>query len=581
MFFGACDYLCTKSSSLFSLLDHHAMKTPIILAVDDDSAVLRALERDLRKQYRKDYRILTTLSANEALETLRELKTKQEVVALLLSDQRMPEMQGVDYLTKAKEFFPKAKRALLTAYSDIEAAIRAINDVQLDYYLAKPWDPPEEKLYPAINDLLEEWQASYKPQFTGLRVIGYQWSPKSHTIKDFLTGNLVPYKWVDVQASPESEELMALHGIEMIDLPALLFEDGSIVKNPRPVDIAEKIGLQSKASANVYDVVIVGAGPSGLASAVYGASEGLKTLLVERRAPGGQAGTSSRIENYLGFPTGLSGADLTRRAISQAVRLGAEFLAPQSVEAIVVSPNPHEHYKTIKFVDGSEVIAKSIIISTGVQYRELEAGNLSNFTGAGVYYGAATTEAYACKEKDVYIVGGGNSAGQAAMYLAHFARRVFIVIRGASLAATMSQYLIDQIANTPNIELLQHTEVVAACGEDKLEELDLINNKTEERRIVPAQALYVFIGAKPSAEWLPESVLRNSRGFVETGREVLLHSDAKQLWKLEREPFLLETSVPGIFAAGDVRAGAMNRVASAVGEGSMAIKFVHEYLATL
>lgn len=557
------------------------MKTPIILAVDDDSAVLRALERDLRKQYRKDYRILTTLSANEALETLRELKTKQEVVALLLSDQRMPEMQGVDYLTKAKEFFPKAKRALLTAYSDIEAAIRAINDVQLDYYLAKPWDPPEEKLYPAINDLLEEWQASYKPQFTGLRVIGYQWSPKSHTIKDFLSGNLVPYKWIDVQTSPESEELLALHGIEMIDLPALLFEDGSVVKNPRPVDIAEKIGLQSKASANVYDVVIVGAGPSGLASAVYGSSEGLKTLLVERRAPGGQAGTSSRIENYLGFPTGLSGADLTRRAISQAVRLGAEFLAPQSVEAIVVSPNPHEHYKTIKFVDGSEVIAKSIVISTGVEYRELEAGNLRNFTGAGVYYGAATTEANACKEKDVYIVGGGNSAGQAAMYLAHFARRVFIVIRGASLSATMSQYLIDQIASTPNIELLSHTEVVAACGEDKLEELDLINNKTEERRIVPAQALYVFIGAKPSAEWLPASVLRNARGFVETGREVLIHADAKQHWKLEREPFLLETSVPGIFAAGDVRAGAMNRVASAVGEGSMAIKFVHEYLATL
>jgi thioredoxin reductase (NADPH) len=337
----------------------NTMKTPIILAVDDDSAVLRALERDLRKQYRKDYRILTTLSANEALETLRELKTKQEVVALLLSDQRMPEMQGVDYLTIAKDIYPKAKRALLTAYSDIEAAIRAINDVGLDYYLAKPWDPPEEKLYPALNELLEEWQASYKPDFTGLRVLGYQWSPKSHIIKDFLTGNLVPYKWLDVQTHPDALEALALHSLETIDLPAILFEDGTVAKNPQPVDIATRIGLQSKASANVYDVVIVGAGPSGLASAVYGSSEGLKTLLVEKRAPGGQAGTSSRIENYLGFPTGLSGAELTRRAISQAVRLGAEFLAPQSVEEIVISPNPHEHYKTVKFIDGTELVAKS------------------------------------------------------------------------------------------------------------------------------------------------------------------------------------------------------------------------------
>lgn len=557
------------------------MKTPIILAVDDDSAVLRALERDLRKEYRKDYRILTTLSANEALETLRTLRTKQEVVALLLSDQRMPEMQGVEYLTKAKEFFPKAKRVLLTAYSDIEAAIRAINDVGLDYYLSKPWDPPEEKLYPALNELLEEWQASYKPEFTGLRVVGYQWSPKSHTIKDFLSGNLVAYKWFDVQSHPEASEILNFHGIEHSELPALLFEDGSIVKNPQPVDIAEKIGLQSRASANVYDVVIIGAGPAGLAAAVYGSSEGLKTLLVERHAPGGQAGTSSRIENYLGFPTGLSGAELTRRAIAQAVRLGAEFLAPQEVVSIEVSPNPHEHYKTVKFVDNTAIIAKSIIVSAGVAYRELDAENISNFTGAGVYYGAATTEANACKEKDVYIVGGGNSAGQAAMYLAHFAGRVFIVIRGSSLSSTMSQYLIDQIAGTPNISLLPFTEVVAVCGEEKLEKIDLLNNQTQERQTVPAQALYVFIGAKPSTEWLPKQVVKNSRGFVETGREMLLDSEARQYWKLDREPLLLETSVPGIFAAGDVRAGAMNRVASAVGEGSMAIKFVHEYLASI
>ncbi|MCU0425496.1 MAG: FAD-dependent oxidoreductase [Candidatus Kapabacteria bacterium] len=331
----------------------------------------------------------------------------------------------------------------------------------------------------------------------------------------------------------------------------------------------------------MYDVVIVGAGPAGLAAAVYGSSEGLKTLLVDKHAPGGQAGTSSRIENYLGFPTGLSGAELTRRAISQAVRLGAEFLAPKEVNAIVIAQNPHEHYKTIRFSDDSEVVAKSIIICSGVAYRELEAENISNFTGAGVYYGAATTEANACREKDVYIVGGGNSAGQAAMYLAHFARQVFIVIRGSSLTATMSQYLIDQIGATENIEILSHTEVVSVCGEEKLEELDLFNNQNQERKTVPAQALYVFIGAKPSSEWLPTEVVKNSRGFVETGREMLLDGEAKLRWKLDREPLLLETSVPGVFAAGDIRAGAMNRVASAVGEGSMAIKFVHEYLASL
>lgn len=556
------------------------MKTPIIIAVDDDNAVLRALERDLRKEYRKDYRILTTISAQEALDTLAELKAKQEVVALLLSDQRMPEMQGVDYLRQAKEIFPKAKRTLLTAYSDIEAAIRAINDVQLDYYLQKPWDPPEEKLYPVVGELLDDWQAAYKPEYTGLRVIGYQWSPKSHAIKDFLTGNLAPYKWVDVQAHPEAETLLETHDIEHSDLPALLFEDGTALKNPEPIDIAAKIGLQSKAKANVYDVVIVGAGPAGLAAAVYGASEGLKTLLVDGRAPGGQAGTSSRIENYLGFPTGLSGSELARRAISQAMRLGAEFLAPQTVSAIEISSNPHEHYKTIRFADESSVVAKSAIIATGVQYRELEADNIGAFTGAGVYYGAASAEAHACKDKDVYVVGGGNSAGQAAMYLSHFAKNVYIVIRGATLSATMSQYLIEQIERTPNIALLTHTVVTAVGGEEKLETLELENIKTAERRSVSAQALYVFIGAKPSSDWLPPLIVRNSKGFVETGREMLLDGEARALWKIEREPFLLETSAAGIFAAGDIRAGAMNRVASAVGEGSMAIKFVHEYLAT-
>ncbi|TAE24639.1 MAG: response regulator [Candidatus Kapaibacterium sp.] len=557
------------------------MKTPYILAVDDDIAVLRALERDLRKVYRKDYKVLTTLSAKEALETLQTLKQKQEVVALLLSDQRMPEMQGVDYLAKAMTIFPKAKRVLLTAYSDIEAAIKAINAVQLDYYLSKPWEPPEEKLYPALNELLEDWQASYKPEFTGLRVIGFQWSPKSHKIKDFLAGNLVPYKWLDVQTHPDTAEILASNALSTNDLPALLFEDGFVAKNPEPVEIASRIGLNAEASAEVYDVVIVGAGPSGLAAAVYGSSEGLKTLLVERHAPGGQAGTSSRIENYLGFPSGLSGAELTRRAITQATRLGAEFLAPQSVVSIDISPNPHEHYKTIRFIDGKSVVAKSIIIASGVEYRQLEAENIGNFTGAGVYYGAATTEANACRDTDVYIVGGGNSAGQAAMYLSHFAKNVFIVIRGAGLGATMSQYLIDQIAATPNIQMLPFTEIKKVCGEETLAEIILYNNKSSEDRSVTARALYIFIGAKPATDWVPSTILRNERGFLETGADVVRSQDFLKFWKLDRGPLLLETSVPGIFAAGDVRSGAMNRVASAVGEGSMAIKFVHEYLGSL
>jgi thioredoxin reductase (NADPH) len=455
------------------------MKQPIILAVDDDNAVLRALERDLRKEYRKSYRVMTTLSAEEALTTLHALKAKNEVVALLLSDQRMPEMQGVEYLVKAKEIFPKAKRALLTAYSDTDAAIRAINDVQLDYYLTKPWDPPEERLYPVLNDLLEDWQASYKPDFTGLRMLGYQWSPKSHTLKEFLAGNMVPFRWYDVQTHPEAAEMLKNHAVAETDLPVLLFENGDVARNPELAEVGERIGLRSQASAEVYDVVIVGAGPAGLAAAVYGASEGLKTLLVDRNAPGGQAGTSSRIENYLGFPAGLSGADFTRRAVSQAVRLGAELLVPQNVTEIRIAEDPHEYYKRLVFGGGMEVVTKSIILAMGVEYRKLEAENIDSFTGAGVYYGAATTEANACRDLDVYIVGGGNSAGQAAMYLASFAKNVFIVIRKESLAATMSQYLIDQIDATPTITLLAHTEVVEVCGQEKMDELTLLDVVTK------------------------------------------------------------------------------------------------------
>ncbi len=553
------------------------MKRPIIFAIDDDPQVIRAIARDLRSEYKKEYRILSTDSSEEALQSLEELKKQGEEVAIFLSDQRMPEMLGVEFLQQAKEFYPKSKKVLLTAYSDIDAAIKAINDVQLDYYLTKPWDPPKEKLYPVLNDLLDDWQSHYIPDFEGIKIVGYQYSPKSHEVKDFLAGNLIPYQWLDVQNSSKACELLELNDIAEKDLPAVFFEDNSYLVSPSISSIAQKVGMKVEATNQLYDVVIIGAGPAGLAAGVYGGSEGLKTLLIEKRAPGGQAGTSSRIENYLGFPNGLSGSDLTRRAISQAKRMGNEFLSPVEVTDIQLQ----DHYKIITLSDGSEIRSKSIIISTGVNYRKLEANGVHNFTGAGVYYGAATTEANTCQNKDVYIVGGGNSAGQAAMYLSNFARNVYIAIRKPDLSSSMSQYLIDQIDGTENIELLGETVVVEACGSDHLEALVLENTKGEERRKVDAGALFIFIGNRPFTEWITLDIAKNEKGFIETGQDAMRRSEQKKSWKLKREPFLLETSTPGIFAAGDVRANAMNRVASAVGEGAMAIKLVHEYLATV
>lgn len=553
------------------------MSQPIIFSIDDDPQVLRAISRDLKAQYRSDYRVLSTTSVSEALEGLRELKNKGETVALFLSDQRMPEMEGVDFLERAMEIFPEAKRVLLTAYSDTDAAIKAINDVQLDYYLMKPWDPPEEKLFPIISELLDEWDRGYEPSFHGIKMIGYQFSPKSHEIKDFLAGNLKPYQWLDVETSEEAKQLLSINHIDLKELPVLIFEDGTILKSPSVREAAERIGLNPQVKSDVYDVVIVGAGPAGLAASVYGASEGLKTLLIERRAPGGQAGTSSRIENYLGFPTGLSGADLTHRAITQARRFGTEFLSPGNVKEIKLQDN----YKKVILDDDSEILAKSVVITTGVDYRKLDIPGVSDFTGAGVYYGAAMTEAAACKDKDVFIVGGGNSAGQAAMYLSKFAKNVFILIRRENLIPTMSSYLIDQIAGQKNIQVLGHTEIVEAKGEGKLQQLTIENCETKERQTLPADALYIFIGAKPYTEWLSASVLKDPKEFIETGRDMKLRDDFTKVWKLKRDPYLLETSSPGIFAAGDVRSGAMNRVASAVGEGSMAISFVHKYLAEI
>lgn len=552
-------------------------KKPIILSVDDDPQVMRSLKRDLRNVYKKDYRVISTISANEALESLVELKKRGEEIALLLSDQRMPEMLGVDFLEKAKEVFPKAKRVLLTAYSDTDAAIKAINDVQLDYYLMKPWDPPEERLYPVLSDLLEAWQMEYRPDFQGIKLVGYQYSPKSHEIKDFLAGNLRPYQWIDIESNTKGQELLDLHEIERKNLPAVFFEDGTFLADPRIQEIAAKVGLNPTAKSDLYDVVIIGAGPAGLAAGVYGGSEGLKTLLIEKRAPGGQAGTSSRIENYLGFPKGLSGQELTHRALTQATRFGIEFLSPQEVVAINVDGN----YKIVELGDGTKINTKSVIVTTGVDYRRLPAKGADRFTGAGVYYGAAITEAHSCRNKQVYIVGGGNSAGQGAVYLSQFAEKVHILIRRPDLTSTMSSYLIDQINAIDNIEVIGRRQVLEVCGGDHLEKLIIENMDDNSNMEVPADALFIFIGAKPYTDWLQEKVIRNKKGFIETGKELHLYNNFKKVWKQDREPFLLETCQPGIFAAGDVRAGAMNRVASAVGEGAMAIKFVHEYIAEI
>ncbi|GAA5025309.1 fused response regulator/thioredoxin-disulfide reductase [Marivirga lumbricoides] len=552
------------------------MSLAIIFSIDDDPQVLRAITRDLKSKYRSEYRVLSTTSAREALDSLLELKNQGETVALFLSDNRMPEMMGVDFLEKARGIFPLAKRVLLTAYSDTEAAIKAINEVQLDYYLLKPWDPPTEKLYPVIDDLLEEWEQIYVPDYKGLKVIGYQFSPKSHQLKDFLSGNLFPFKWMDIQTNEEAQSLLSLNNIENSQLPAVFLEDGEFLLQPSAEKLGAALGLNTQASSDLYDTVIIGAGPSGLAAAVYAASEGLKTLLIDKRAPGGQAGTSSRIENYLGFPNGLSGAELARRAITQATRFGTEFLSPKEVSAVEFN----DPYKTIILTTGEQINAKSIVVTTGVNYRQLEAPGIEKLLGAGIYYGAANTEASFCTDKSVMIVGGGNSAGQAAMYLSQYASEVVILIRKKGLEESMSSYLIEQINNTPNIKLWTEGEVKEVIGEEKLEKISVVF-KNGESREVEAAALFIFIGAKAVTEWLPESVVKDKRNYVITGVDLKHYPQFKKIWKLPRDPYLLETSIPGVFSGGDVRSGAMNRVASAVGEGAMTISMVHKYLAEI
>jgi len=551
------------------------MKLPFIIIIDDDSQVLRAIQRDVRSKFREEYKILATESAAEALEALKELKSKNEVVSLFISDQRMPEMEGTAFMEKAMEIFPDAKKVLLTAYSDIEAAIKAINTLKLDYYLLKPWNPPEEKLYPVITDLLDDWQNNFIPDLVGIKVIGYQWSPISHRIKDFLTGNLIPYKWIDIELNKDAEEILNTHKIDTKELPVVVFEDGSLLKSPEDAEIAKKIGLRSTALEELYDVVIIGAGPAGLAAAVYGGTEGLKTLMIEKKAPGGQAGTSSRIENYLGFPSGLSGADLTRRALTQATRFGVELLSPCEVVEINIKDN----YKILSLSNGHEVKTHTIVIATGVDYKTLDIKGINELTGAGVYYGSAIAEAHSCKDKDVFIVGGGNSAGQAAMYLSVFAKNVFIVIRKNSLESTMSRYLIDQINRTSNISLISDSVIAEVIGKNKLDCITIKNLETGEQKTIEASELFIFIGARPVTDWIKLNIYKDPKGYIETGRDLFKFENFKKYWKLNRDPYPLETCIPGIFSAGDVRAGAMNRVASAVGEGAMAIKLIHEYLA--
>jgi thioredoxin reductase (NADPH) len=548
---------------------------PVLLVVDDDPQVLAAVRRDLRSRYRESYTVVSAGSGEEALAAARELKGRGDALAMVLSDQRMPGMLGGELLAKSRDVYPLARRVLLTAYSDIEAAIRAINEAHVDHYLSKPWDPPEDRLYPVVDDLLDAWQAESLPEAKGLRLVGHQWATRSHSIKEFLASNLVPYRWLDVERDPEAKTLLDSAGVTADQLPALFFEDGAVLSDPEPRAVAERLGRPLQAAFDVYDLVVVGSGPAGLAAAVYGASEGLRTLMLDRYAPGGQAGSSSKIENYLGFPAGVSGSELTRRALAQAQRLGAEFLVPLEVTALSVDGG----YKHLALADGRELITKTMLVATGMSYREHPAPGVAEHAGAGVYYGAATTEAPAFAGRRVAIVGGGNSAGQAAMHLARYASDVQIVIRRPDLEATMSRYLIDQIGKTKNIRLRPLSELASVEGEGRVERVTLRSVVDGSCRTEETDAVFVFIGTRPRTEWLPATVLRDAKGFVLTGRDVLVAEGYAKTWKERREPLPLETSVPGVFAAGDVRAGAMNRVASAVGEGSMVVRLAHDYLA--
>jgi len=553
------------------------MTKPIILTVDDEPQVLNAVERDLRQHYRGEYRIVKASSGMEALETVQQLKSRNAPVALFLADQRMPTMSGTEFLTEARKLYPQARKVLLTAYADTEAAIQSINTIGLDHYLMKPWDPPEQTLYPVLDDLLSDWLATVPIPYDGIRVAGTLWSPSCHRVKDFLARNRIPYQWLDIEMNGEAKALVEGINPEGHRLPVVFFPDGDALVEPDNLALAEKCGLQTQATQPFYDVIIVGAGPAGLGAAVYGASEGLRTLMIDREATGGQAGTSSRIENYLGFPKGLSGADLAQRATAQAKRLGAEILTAQAVAGGRVE----DPYRFVTLSDGTELGCRALVIATGVSVRQLDVPGVEALTGAGVYYGAALTEAANYRGQHVFVVGGANSAGQGAMFFSRYASKVTMLVRSSALEKGMSQYLVDQIYGNENIEVLMQTQVVEAIGKNRLEAVIIANKETGETQKLPAAAMFLFIGAVPHSELVAGVVERNHAGFILTGPDLIQGGRRPKNWRLKRDPYLLETSVPGIFAAGDIRQGAVRRVASAVGQGAIAISEVHQYLKTV
>jgi len=553
------------------------MAKPIIMTVDDEIQVLNAIARDLRGHCGGDYRIMKANSGAEALETLQQLKLRNSPVALLVSDQRMPEMSGTEFLSQAMKVYPEARKVLLTAYADTEAAINSINEIGLDHYLMKPWDPPEQNLFPVLDDLLSDWLANVLIPYDGIRVAGTLWSPQSHKLKDFLSRNRIPYQWLDIEIDSEAKALVESLSEGDHRLPVVFYPDGTVMIHPEIQECAAKVGLQTQATQPFYDLIIIGAGPAGLGAAVYGASEGLSTALIEREATGGQAGTSSRIENYLGFPKGISGGDLARRATDQAKRLGAEILT--AVE--VVNVRVDGPYRIVTLSDGTELSCKALIVATGVTLRRLDVPGVDKFTGAGVYYGAALTEAAHYRDQNVYVVGGANSAGQAAMFFSRYASQVTMLVRGDSLTKSMSAYLIDQIDGTENIDVKTNTAVTEVFGDDKLDAIKIKDSQTGEETKVPAAALFIFIGARSHADIVKDVVKCNEAGFIYTGSNLLLDGKRPNGWRENRDPFLMESSVPGIFAAGDVRDGAVRRVASAVGEGAIAVSLVHQYLKTV
>jgi thioredoxin reductase (NADPH) len=553
------------------------MAKPVIMCVDDDQQVLGAIERDLRRHFSGEYRVVKAGSANEALEAARQLKQRGTPVALFLVDQRMPDMTGTKLLSEVKELHPEARKVLLTAYADTEVAIESINEIGLDHYFMKPWDPPEQKLYPVLDDLLVEWRSRAHLPFDGIRIAGARFSPQSHAVREFLSGNLVPYQWIDIDQDASMRELIATFPGGLSKLPVVLFPDGTYLSAPSNLKLAEKVGLQTQAKKPFYDVVVIGGGPAGLANAVYAASEGMRVVLIEQNAPGGQAGTSSRIENYLGFPNGITGADLAQRATAQARRFGAEILTAQEV----VSIRREDPYRIVRLADGKEISAYVVILTTGSAVRTLDVPGIEALHGCGVYYGAALSEAILYRDRDVCLVGGANSAGQGALFFSRYARHVTIIIRAPDLGPAMAHYLVERINATENIDVITRAEVSAGCGNGKLEQVVLRNLDTGDMRTLDVAAMFIYIGTAPRTEFVAGLLERNDKGYIVTGPDLLRVNGRPPGWTLDRDPLMFETNVPGIFAAGDVRAGANRRVATAVGEGSAAIHSIHKYLETV